>query len=222
MALTLTKAAASATPIVGGPAAELLGAVIGPAISRRSIRWLERLAQRVQKLERLDPSLTPAALAENEAFQTTLLHASQLAIRAHQEETLEELCNAVLNVAVGFPLPDDRRLVFLDALDALTPSHVRMLTYFADPSGWATRNNVKVPQSWHGTVGEALEQAIPEFKEQKDFCKLLYTQLYRSGFVTVDAVILDSAGPLVVVQMLRASDLGKQFLAFITSPVGDD
>jgi hypothetical protein len=222
MALTLTKAVASATPIIGGPAAELLGAVIGPAISRRSIRWLQRLAQQVQKLGRLDPSLTPAALAEHEAFQTTLLHASQLAIRTHQEETLEALCNAVLNVAVGFPLPDDRRLVLLGALDTLAPSHVLILTYFADPSGWVTRNHVLVPESWHGTVGEALEQALPEFKDQKDFYTLLYSHLYRSGFVTTDSVILDSAGSSAVVQMPRASDLGRQFLAFITSPVGDD
>jgi hypothetical protein len=222
MVLTLTKAAVSATPIVGGPAAELLGAVIGPAISRRSIRWLQRLAQRVQRLERLDSSLTPAALAEDEAFQTTLLHASQLAIRNHQEETLEALCNAVLNVAVGFSLPDDRRHVLLDALDTLTPSHVRMLTYFADPCGWVTRNNAQVPDIWNGTVGEALEHAIPEFKEQKDFYTLLYRQLYRSGFVTIDALILDGVGPLAEVQMPRASDLGRQFLAFITSPIGDD
>src|SRR5205807_2474262 len=46
----LARAAVSATPIVGGPVAELLGLVVDPVIHRRYNAWLRHLSEAVDDM----------------------------------------------------------------------------------------------------------------------------------------------------------------------------
>src|SRR5690348_4059204 len=98
--LVAAKALASLIPFAGGPAAEVLGAIIAPRIEHRTTEWLEGIAKRLDELSKRVEKLTPEYLSQHEAFTTAFLHASQIAIRTHQEEKREALQNAVLNVAI--------------------------------------------------------------------------------------------------------------------------
>jgi hypothetical protein len=85
-------ASISAAPIVAPSAAELLSLAIAPPLDKRRDRWLESLATRLKKCEvRLE------SLGEDPAVVSTILYATQAALRTHQEEKLEALRNAVSN-----------------------------------------------------------------------------------------------------------------------------
>ena len=98
---TISKGALSAIPAVGGPAAELLAAIIVPPLARRRDEWIRALADGLHVLEARVEGFTIAGLAENEAFVSTVMQATTVAVRTHQQEKREALRNAVLNVAAG-------------------------------------------------------------------------------------------------------------------------
>ncbi len=213
-ALALAKGAASAAPIVGGSLAEFMERVFRPMLTRRTQEWFERIAAAVNELQEERGKPTYEGLLHDERFFSALMHASQAAQRTHQEEKLQMLQNAVLNVALGTDPDDDRQLMFLDAIDSLTPSHIRILTYSDNPELYRSR----FPQVWTGTAADALEISLPQFRNQRDLYTLLYTNLFSHGFVKVDASHLAATGPLGVILSPKITHLGKQFLEFITSP----
>src|SRR5271154_2200053 len=93
----ITKAVVSAIPVGGGAAAEIMGIVFGSPLERRREEWFKRLAELVNEIQEHVAELTPEKLSENEAFVSTAIHASQIALRTHQQEKLDALRNAVIN-----------------------------------------------------------------------------------------------------------------------------
>ncbi len=75
-AQALARAAVSAVPFVGGPAAELLDLVIRPSLARRQQEWLDRLAESINELRAERPELEVDALLANDSFQDGLYQAS--------------------------------------------------------------------------------------------------------------------------------------------------
>src|SRR2546428_6257956 len=98
------KAALSAIPGVGGPAAELFQLIIQLPIEKRRDAFLASLAERLFRLEA--QGLKVSALKDRPEFVTAFLQATQVALRTHEAEKLEALRNAVENVARG-QSPDD-------------------------------------------------------------------------------------------------------------------
>src|SRR5436853_685215 len=90
------KAAISALPIAGGPAAELFAAIITPPLARRRDEWLQGLADGLASLEDNVQGFRVETLADREEFISAALQASHSAIRTHHKEKLEALRNAVL------------------------------------------------------------------------------------------------------------------------------
>jgi len=75
----LVKAAVSGVPIVGGPAAELVGMVFGPPLEKRREKWMDDLATVVEELQDKVEGLTPEKLSQDEAFVTVALRANNVA-----------------------------------------------------------------------------------------------------------------------------------------------
>src|ERR1700688_1236316 len=103
IALKIAEAAISAIPIVGGPLSVL--SELAEPYSRRRQRWLEQLAEVVSELKDHVEDLSKP-LEENDRFLTAVVHASQIAMGAHQEDKLRALRNAVRNSALK-SAPDD-------------------------------------------------------------------------------------------------------------------
>ena len=125
-----TKAALSAIPVVGGPAAELFSAILIPPLARRRDEWLQALADGLRDLQERVRGFRVESLSNNEAFVTAVMHASQTAIRNHQREKRQALRNAVLNVAANRAPKEDVQLMFLNFIDTLTPWHLHVLRFF--------------------------------------------------------------------------------------------
>jgi hypothetical protein len=132
------------------------------------------------------------SLAANPTFVTTVLQATQIALRTHQEEKLEALRNAVANSG-GNQLQDDTRAVFLNLVDTFTPTHLRILKYFKDRT----------------SVDERTIQKL--IRDENAVTNIMVEELARNG-------LLQDQRPYAA----RGRDTGESLLTFgwILSPLG--
>lgn len=190
---TLARAGISSIPIIGGPANELLSLVIIPSLEKRRVEWIESIAETLKGLEEKVNGFRIENLGTNEDFISIITHASQIAIRNHQKEKLEALRNAVLNTTLPNAPEANLQLMFLSFVDSLTPLHIRVLKLLYD------------------------KKSIPDYESREEFFKQIKQDLVNRGLVS-------SYSGLSLAQILRSSEqpltnLGEQFLKFITSPI---
>ena len=216
---TVVKAGLSAIPVVGGPAAELFSAIVIPPLSRRRDEWVVSLAEALKKLEKRVEGFKLKELSENETFITTVTHATQAAIRNHQEEKLEALRNAVLNSVLPNPPDEDLQLMFLSFIDAFTSWHLRILEFFDNPKGWGERHDVVFEESWMGSRSGLLEKAYPQLVEHRDLYTQIVADLFSKGLISTGSISGNVTGSGEFDSL--TTRMGKQFLEFITSPLNE-
>jgi hypothetical protein len=239
---TLARAGLSMIPLVGGPAVELLSTVITPPIIRRRDEWIVSIAAGLQTLAEKVDGFKIEDLSQNDVFITTVLHASQVAIRNHQKEKLRALRSAVLHTAMRSTLDDDLQLIFLGYIDTLSPLHLRILRYLDDPQRVARANKITFPD-WEtdhrayinvpdavvtvdasqnlGSVADALIHVFPELRGKNDIYTQIGKELYDRGLSDIGGINHGVTHPDQIF-ISHSSALGKQFIAFITSPIDDD
>ena len=185
-------------PLVGGVGAELVGLLSSPVAQRRDA-WLESLERRLHDLEGRVVGFRFDDLGQNEQFVSATLQATHAALRTHQAEKLEALRNAVMNVAVSRAPSEDLQLIFLNLVDSFTPAHLKILSLFQHPEI---------------TVRE-------EFGRQRDLSDQVVRDLNDRGLINdtrpYAARNRDDSESLVYYKW-DVTNLGKQFLEFITSP----
>jgi len=215
VALAVVKAGVAAIPVVGGPVAELFGLVVTPSLDRRREAWMHSVADRIKGLEETVKGFRIEDLSKNEAFISTLTHASQAAIRSHQQEKLDALRNAVLNVATDSGPDENVQLMFVNLVDSLTPLHLRILNFFQNPSRPTGENPIRVMHSM-GTPARALEEAMPELRGRQEVYELVARDLHAAGLLSSNSL----TGMVTWQGMYekRTTNLGDQFIRFITLP----
>lgn len=127
----IIKAGLSAIPIVGGPAAELFQNVVQPPLEKRRNKWVNQVGEKLKELEA--KGLNLEELQQNEQFISSVMHASQLALRTHQTVKLNALRNALVNIATGQGPEEAIQHMFLDFIDSLSEMHLRILKIFQAP-----------------------------------------------------------------------------------------
>jgi hypothetical protein len=120
----------SLIPGVGGAAKELFNTVIAPPLQKRQWEWMETIANRLSELEKTFEGFKVENLLSNDNFISSVFYATSLAIRSHQKEKIEALQNAVINTALNIAIEEDLEHMFLNFIDELTPSHLKVLKYF--------------------------------------------------------------------------------------------
>jgi hypothetical protein len=209
----------SLLPGVGPLAAELLDLIVAPMVTQRRNEWWDYLGRAVADLQAERADLTVERLTANPAFGSALLQASTVAIRTHQREKLEALRNAVLNVAAGTTPDENLQLTFLTAIDTLTPLHLEFLDCIADPLAWADKRHYPVfrqQQIDARSIFEATyrETLVPGFDQ------VLLQDLYNRGLAANDfnpGAYGGGSGPETLFPHI--TEIGRRFLAFITSPI---
>ncbi|HEY1390615.1 MAG TPA: hypothetical protein VGF38_18925 [Ktedonobacterales bacterium] len=221
-ALAIGKSALSFIPLAGAPAAELLGLIVTPILDRRREDFLESIGVAIAMLEERVGNFRRDQLEWNESFATTATRAVWSALHTHQLEKRRALRNAVLNVAVGAAPDDDLQVLFLDAIDALTPSHLRLLALLKDPRAWLAAHDPQFSNMNGGltsSVEAVVERAIPEWVNKRQFYGLLFDNLAARGLVQGTSAVFGTSMTLNGALSSRTTELGRQFLAFITSPI---
>lgn len=214
VAYGVVKAAVSAVPVVGGSAAEVLGLIFGPPLEKRREKWLGQLAGAVKEVQDKEAELTPEKLSQNEAFITTALHATEIAVRTHQQEKLEALRNAVVSAALPNVPDETMQQIFLNHVDNLTPWHLRILAFFDDPIDWGKTHHITYPNWTMGAASLVLEQSMPELAGQRGFYDQIVSDLQQRGLLAnVEIHTMMTANGMF---SSRTTPLGKEFLQFIS------
>jgi hypothetical protein len=219
IAHTLAKAGLSAIPMVGGPAAEIFSSVVAPPLARRRDAWMESIAVALKELETKVDGFRIENLRDNEIFITTVMRATQAAMSNHQKEKLDALRNAVINSALGIKIDQDTQQMFLEYVDSLTPSHLKVLSFLDDPRVYGQKNNVKFGNYMGGSVTTILEEAIPELKDKRTFYDQLITDLFNRGLINTDKNGMNSMMTDSGMFSRRTTDTGQLFLKYMTKPV---
>lgn len=209
--------ALSTIPFVGGAASELFSLVIAPPVSKRRDEWLIQLAEDLQTLREKIDSFEIETLQHNEVFISTVLHATQIALRNHHTEKLAALRNAVLNSAVGIDIEENLQLMYLNLIDSLTPWHLNILSFFRSPSNWFKERGLKVPELMMGSPAQVLLAAYPELRDKKNFYELVVKDLYGFGLLNTDSIHVMMSGSGAIVS--RTTDFGIAFINYISSPI---
>lgn len=198
----------------GSTAGELLAYVVTPPLAKRMDEFLKGLASDIAELKDNVENLNTEHLANNDLFITATVQASQIALRSHQSEKVDNLRNAVLNTAIITDPKEDMVQTFLAYLDTLTVSHVKVLDYYYDPKLWGVEHNVNWPDWSMGEVLTPLKHVMPELGEE--FARQIIKDLQARGLLAdfnPGTTITDSgmfAG--------RTTEMGKDFLSFIRKP----
>lgn len=206
------RVAISAIPVVGGPALELFNALKAPPIQRRRDAWLDDLAERLSRLEQRG-QLTLADLRDDEKFVSAVIQALTIAIKNHQQEKLEALHNAVINVALGTAPEDSKRELFLRLVDDFTILHLRALAVFRNHDT-EHRGRSHIRTSVREIAGR-LRELLPELREQEALAELVVDDLCRSGVLFW---YRDGIGPPIA-GLNQVTALGDEFMKFISVPV---
>lgn len=179
----LAKGALSAVPFTGGVAAELLALAIASPLERRRAQWVNRIAERLKQLELEVEGFKIENLAESPLFVTVVLHATNVALRTHQEEKLQALQNAVVNSARGTNIDENLQLMLLNIVDDLTPLHLTVLRYFQNPAKWFRDRGIRFSAT-KGPMSLALETALPELRHW--IYDPIVTDLFTRGLIDLD------------------------------------
>jgi hypothetical protein len=216
-----TKAFLSVIPCVGGPAAELFDLAIKPPLEKRRAEWFEQIAEAIRRLEEEGiEEVKIENLANDPEFLSTLMHASLIALRTHQEKKLAALRNAVLNTALPTRPEDDLQLIFVQHVDSFTEWHLRILAFLHDPKRVMTEKGTidRVHQGEESLL-PYLNITYTELKDQSHVRAYIVKDLVNRGLVNDHYLNSRTNPPTLFAGHL--TPLGTQFWQFIQNPLPD-
>ncbi|MBE2227466.1 MAG: hypothetical protein IAE93_09000 [Ignavibacteria bacterium] len=204
---------AGAKLVPGGSAyIVLMSIVVTTSLDKRKKVWLESIASGLIELKQKFHNFEFENLNENENFVTAFMHASQSALRNHQREKLEALKNAVLNSVTTSAPNDDLQLIFINNIDKMTQWHLRILQFYHDPSKYVSETTELIQFK---RIENVLLETFTNLKGMKSFYSKVVQDLGSVGLV--HSMALES-GSLALLES-QTTDLGKQFLDFVSSPI---
>lgn len=211
----IARAGLAAIPVLGGPISEMISLVLAPSVERRRGEWLKDLADVVDELENRFSGFDPKCLGENEAFVSATIQATRIAASTHQQKKREMLRNALLNIAIGKGPNEELQQIFLNAIDAFTCSHVRVLDFLWLQhdilAGASSRTSPSFTEPL-SNYGHAINIALPELGKQPYLVQHIMSDLNLRSFSEVSSP--RDAFP----RNPAITNLGGEFLHFIKKP----
>ena len=208
-------------PLGASVASEIFNLVIAPPLTKRRDEWIESIAEGLKKLEEKVGGFKMENLSQNEQFITTVMQASQAAIRNHQKEKLEALKNAVLNAALPSAPEEYLQLIFLNVADTLTTWHMRILKFFDNPEIYIKEANIKIPDWEEISPIGVFFHLYPRFQDQLPIFNLMIQDLADIRELLSEDKIRERMKKMAYLSISHTTNLGKQFIKFITSPIGE-
>lgn len=133
-----------------------------PAIEKRRIQWFNELVGLVNDLRARDPSLTVASLSADDEWIDAVLGATRIALRTHREEQWRALKSALAPIALRDEPDRDLDSMFLNLIDVLTPSHLRVLHMLQSTRAFAAGQGTTVPVTIDRSFSRVVEHLLPE------------------------------------------------------------
>lgn len=203
-------AAASSVPVIGGVTGSVVDYALNFRWTRRANEWVKQLGADVDALIEKTDGLTVEAIVESEVFADTVTRATFIALGEHREEKLRALRAAVLNGLLPGAPEEDMQMMMLAHIEALTPSHLRLLNLLHDPS-------VAYPNGTDGMLSSSHSHTVERtFGWDRSFYDQLARDLAARGLIANGSLhgTMSAAGAL----QSQTTEAGKAFLRFITAP----
>lgn len=167
--------------------AEIAQTLVGDPSQKRLEAFFKLVAEQLQELaEKVD-----VLDFDNPAFQSTCIHATEIALRTHLEEKHQLLCNAILNSAVPSNLPEEaERLIYMDLVEKLSPLHLKILKLFAESKMANIDIQIEDP-TWVMVISstsplhEILDQELPETIGHDDLRLRCINDLYSNSLIAI-------------------------------------
>lgn len=201
---SMAKAGIGSVPGVGNAAAEFFQSLVQPPLERRRDEWMSDVSDRIKKLE--EEGLTIEKLQNNEQFISTVMQATQISMRTHQQEKREALRNAVINSAKAISPDENTQQMFLNFVDDFTEWHMRLLRLFNAPP--------PVPGLSGGGLSTVLEHYYPQLQGRREFYDQVWRDLYVRGLVRSEHMHTTIIGSGLTQQ--QTTPMGVEFLRFIS------
>jgi hypothetical protein len=231
----IIKGALGAIPVLGGVLAEELGLVLAPPLTRRRHEWFEDLARRLHDLETRVEGFRFDDLNKNDQFVSATIQATQAVLRTHQKEKLEALRNAVLNVALKKEKNADRQAEFMAFVDRFQPLHLEILRFCRNPPiPGPVPLGRPVPDyekpAVHKILFEHFKGSLEEISSQvagRDAAPGQFLSHIVRDLVVTELLTRDLGGDKGIFGKAPqyapwVTDLGLDFLDFITSPIEEE
>jgi hypothetical protein len=217
--LAVARGILSGIPIAGGLASEIFNLVIAPPLTKRRDEWMESIAEGLKELEEKVDGFKIEDLSNNASFITTVMHATQAAVRNHQKEKLDALRNAALNAALPNAPEEDLQMMFLNYIDTLTTLHIRILIFFDDPEMYIRKAKVKI-SDWEEISPEGIFFYLyPHYRDHPQIFNLFVQDLADFKELLLEDKIHSPMKKMAYLRISHTTNIGKQFIKFITSPI---
>jgi hypothetical protein len=202
-------------------ASEIFDMLLTAPLQAKRDEWMWDVGERIRRLESQDP-VRLSQLTNDATFTSVLLRSTQAALRANTRGKIELLKGAVAHSAAGCGIASDLQVIFVRYLDELTESHVALL------SALVTQERLLgTLRAWE--VLYEIVKGTTSLKLTHEEFQLLGNDLRARLLLRISERLEDFDdiyhGPELITSdegepgsMIRVTDIGRQFLAFVELP----
>lgn len=207
------KAALGSIPFLGSAAAEIFGLIVTPPLDKRKQEWMNDVAEKLKQLES-SGRINLSELSQNEQFIDTVIQATSFAIKTSEAEKISAFKNAVINTALDEAPDKSKSQIFLSLVDRYTTLHIKILRLFSSPDQWFADSGKTPPGLVAGSLKNVIFAAFPELKSEGELLDVIWSDLGNAGFHRTTDLGTTMSGSGLMAD--RATDLGREFLSFIS------
>lgn len=202
-----TKTIVSAIPFVNSFLVALYENIKSNELEKRLNEWGNLIEYRLSKLE-----MQIEDLSKKESFVTTLIQATNSAMKTTKEEKRLCLANAVANSAT-VSIDESILIIYLNLIDRYTEWHLKILAFLDNPKKYYSKENGPICYVTT-SISQILNKVYPEIMKNKSLIDLIVKDLYSDSLINNDSIytMMTASGVLES----RTTDLGKSFISFIT------
>ncbi|MGI0061201.1 MAG: hypothetical protein ACREBA_01975 [Nitrosotalea sp.] len=221
----MVKGGLSSIPIAGGVISEIFSTVKTSPYNQRMRTFLQSVNERLVALEK-NGKIDVESLVTNDEFFDIVIQATEIAVKNSQTEKLEALQNCVTNTALKINIDRDRKMMYLNIVNQITPSHLLVLRLIANPE---TAIRELVANQSRGVERNAQVSVLSDLRKfltlESEFFKMTVNELESWGILqnvksehssglAVENIELIIQG-LIGNAQSRVTTRGHEFLRFI-------
>ena len=218
----VARAGLGAIPIGGASANELLTAIVTPPLEKRRNEWMRKVGEGLRGLEK-QMNIVLETLQSDDTFIDAAMQATQAALRTNQSEKLNALRNALLNAALPNPPEEAVQQLFLTFVDSFTVWHLKILNFVYNPPVGGVKLRTDHAHVHFSELPRSIEATFPDLKGRYPFYNQIIQDLSARGLLDLGAMHTShEMATMQGIPSVKITDLGKEFIDFITSPLKEE